>query len=71
MNKIGQNIGSLDKNCFFSVDLAFENKRKQHINICSQSQTNKCRKTKGCFLTWFADKHLRILQSKHLQCSFD
>jgi hypothetical protein len=29
------------KSVYFSVDLAIENKRKQHLNICCQSQTNE------------------------------
>ena len=39
-----------DKSVYFLVELAFENKRKQHINICSQSQTNKCRNNQWLFL---------------------
>ena len=58
------------KNVYFSVDLAFKNKMRQHINSYGQPQTNiNAEITNDCFWIWFADKHMRFLQSKHLQCS--
>ena len=52
--KIGQNNIQMFvvwiKSVYFSEDLSFENKTKQHINICSQSQTNKCRNNQCLFL---------------------
>ena len=56
------------KSVYFSVELAFENKRKHLINVCSQSQTKNVEITRCCFWIWFADKHLQFLQVKHLQC---
>ena len=74
MRIIGQNNKQISvvwiKGVCFSVDLAFENKMKQHINIylVNHRQIN-AKITNGCFWIWFADKHLQILQAKHLQCN--
>ena len=47
MKKIGQNNKQISKvwikSVYFSVDLVFKDKMEQHINICSRSQTNKCK----------------------------
>ena len=71
--KIGQNNKQISvvwiKSVYFSVDLAFENKMKQHMNIFCQSQTNKCRNNKWLLLDLVCRKSLRFLQAKHLQCT--
>ena len=71
MKTIGQNNKQMSviwiKSIYFFVNFTFEIKVKQHKNICSQSQTNKCKNTNDRFWIWIVDKHLRFLQVKQLQ----
>ena len=54
VKKIGKKTKQISvvwiKSVYFSEDLSFENQTKQHINICSQSQTNECRNNQWLLL---------------------